>query len=188
MLKWRALQRLCSSDYLRAVSAVQLNTSSQKNYHHEVVTATVHTFPTKNDLKLGFSGIGALLAAFSAASVTQRMVEDEAISDPTKMSIDPLSVVFTKTEYPIKGLDALVSQFPTTSRDNRQGLWFITLRVRPSQKDKFVTKRPLIQRCGGGAYLSRSAAMKDVINHRLQLEGLEELSPGCWAQNSVTPK
>jgi hypothetical protein len=77
MLKWRAFLRLCFLDYPKAVSSVRVDRSQHIYYHHEIVSPTVHVLPTNNDLKLGFSGIGALLAALSAASVTECTMEDE---------------------------------------------------------------------------------------------------------------
>ena len=58
--------------------------------------------------------------------------------------------------------------------------------VRESPKTKFIRKRPLLERNGEGAYLTYAAALKDVMNHRMELEGnFEEVSPGCWAASQA---
>ena len=54
-------------------------------------------------------------------------------------------------------------------------------------KNKFQRKGILLQRNGDGAYLTHAAALKDVINHRMELErDFEEVLPGRWAEKEAT--
>lgn len=102
--------------------------------------------------------------------------------------VDPAGVDFTKTEYPEGGIDYVVTQFPESARSSRRGKFFCTLLFRESPKMKFIRKRPLLQRNDEGAYLTYAAALKDVINHRMELEGdFEEMSPGHWAAKEARP-
>ena len=101
--------------------------------------------------------------------------------------VDPKEVTFTKTEYPPRGIDSVVSMFPLSTRGPNAGLFYITLYFRKSLKNKFQRKGILLQRNGDGAYLTHAAALKDVMNHRMELEGdFEEVLPGRWAEKEAT--
>jgi hypothetical protein len=102
--------------------------------------------------------------------------------------VDPKEVTFTKTEYPPRGIDSVVSIFPLSTRGPNAGLFYITLYFRKSLKNKFQRKGILLQRNGDGAYLTHAAAMRDVLHQRIYLEDdYEEVSPGCWAEKAATP-
>ena len=97
-------------------------------------------------------------------------------------------VDFTKSKYPARGINSIVSQYPKSARSSLQGLFYINLYYRRTVYNKFQKKNHLHQRNGQGAYATHAAAFKDIINHRMELEGdFDEVSPGRWAQKEGTP-
>ena len=95
----------------------------------------------------------------------------EEARETSSRFVDPAEVDFTKSEYPPQGIDYVVSMFPLSNQGPHAGLFYITLYFRKSLKNKFQRKGILLQRNGDGAYLTHAAALKDVMNHRMELEG-----------------
>lgn len=135
---------------------------------------------------LCFLVIGAVLTACNAHRSFRYMEDDTVIS---RRFVDPADFTFTKTEYPAGGIDKVVSMFPMTADVSRRGRFYSTLYFRKGLAHKFKQKNKLLQRNGDGAYLTHAAALRDVINHRMELEGnFEEVSPGRWAEKETPRK
>ena len=116
------------------------------------------------------------------------MEDDVALAESPRCFVNVEEVDFTKSKYPPRGIDYVVSNYPMSARKKVQGLFYITLYYRISPQSKFGQKTCLHQRNGQGAYATYAAAFKDIINHRMELEGdFDEVSPGRWAQKESTP-
>ena len=116
------------------------------------------------------------------------MEDDSTLAESPRCFVNVEEVDFTKSKYPARGINSIVSQYPKSARSSLQGLFYITLYYRRNVNNKFVKKSPLLQRNGQGAYATYKAAFKDIINHRMELEGdFDEVSPGRWAQKESTP-
>ena len=104
------------------------------------------------------------------------------------MFVDVDTVHFIKSKYPARGIDYIVSKYPMSAPNSLQGIFYITQYYRRNPNNKFEKKSHLHQRNGQGAYATHAAAFKDIINHRMELEGdFDEVSPGRWAQKESTP-
>ena len=111
----------------------------------------------------------------------------EEARETSSRFVDPAEVDFTKSEYPPRGIDDVVSMFPLSDQGPHAGLFYITLYFRKSLKNKFQRKGILLQINGDGANLTHAAAWKDAINHRMELAGdFEEVLPGRWAEKEAT--
>ena len=117
------------------------------------------------------------------------MEDDSTLAESPRCFVNVEEVDFTRTEYPARGINSIVSQYPKSARSSLQGLFYINLYYRRNVKIKFQKKNHLHQRNGQGAYATYAAAFKDIINHRMELEGdFDEVSPGRWAQKEGTPR
>ncbi len=103
----------------------------------------------------------------------------QSLSDSNSVVfVNPLQVKFVKTELPKHP----VFQFSENSaRASQRGLFAIALRFRPSAKQVFIRKGPLLMRDGKGPYLTHDLATEDIIFWRMKFEGFKETENGWIA-------
>ena len=89
--------------------------------------------------------------------------------------VNPLEVKFVKTELPKHPVFQFSEQ---SARVSQRGLFAITLRFRPSAKQVFIRKGPLLMRDGKGPYLTHDLANEDILFWRMKLEGFKETENG----------
>ena len=69
----------------------------------------------------------------------------------------------------------------TIANEANRGMWYVVLRFRFSTKSKWTLKSPLRPLDGGGHYYETKAqAEREVVHHRMLLEGHFEMRGGLW--------
>jgi hypothetical protein len=74
-----------------------------------------------------------------------------------------------------------VRQFSATIADDaNRGMWYVALLFRTSSKRKWALKSPLRPLDGDSLYETKAQADRDVVHHRMGLEGHFQKRGGSW--------
>ena len=92
-----------------------------------------------------------------------------------------MTVQFEKAAFqgePTRQLSATIADVAN------RGMWYVALLFRASSKRKWALKAPLRPLDGGGLYETKAQADRDVVHHRMDLEGHFEQRGGSWYDTS----